>query len=393
MADQQARVEIIANATQAIREFALFGSAASGTADRVKGAVAGVSGTVLSLHGRMAALGALIGGGLLTAGVKAQIDLMDATNDSAEAAGVSVQAYSELGYAAKMSGSDAEVLGKALIKIGDATAKAAGGDADMRKLFKQLGIEARDAEGKLRGADIVLSDLANVFATLPTGPEKTALAVKLFGERIGPGLVPLLGSGADGIKQLREEFRRLHGVISDENAQAAAQFNDNMDRINTASQGVRATIANAVMPTLVEFSNFFVQAARDVGTLEAAWLTFGKAMARVTGTDEIGELRGRLKDLDAEMERVKLQQIGLQNTLDRDPGNQMAARRMATLTARLAQLARQAEDTRGAIGRMEEDAKGPPPPPKISSPSAFFTTCTSDTPKLTPLPFVLCSHV
>ncbi|WP_457425677.1 hypothetical protein [Roseateles sp. P5_E7] len=364
MADQVARVEILANANQATREFTVFGGVVGGTADKVKSAISGITGSVLSLHSRMASLGLLLGGGLLVAGVKGQIDLMDATNDAAEAAGVSVQTYSELGFAAKMSGSDSEALSKALVKISDATVKAAGGDADMRKLFKQLGIDAKDAEGKLRSSDAVLNDLADIFAKLPAGPEKTALAVKMFGERIGPGLVPLLNSGRAGITELREEFRKLHGVMTDDSAQAAAQFNDNMDRINTASQGVRATITNAVMPTLVEFSNFFVQAAKDVGTLEAAFLTFGKGVARITGTDDVGLLRTKLKDLGSEMERVKLLQIGLQNTLDRDPGNQSAARRMAFLTNKLADLARQAATTQAGIAKLEEDAKGPPPPPK-----------------------------
>jgi len=364
MADQQARVEILANANQAIREFALFGNAATGTSDKVKAAVSGVTGSVLSLHSRMASLGLLVSGGLLAAGVKGQIDLMDATNDASEAAGVSVQTFTELGYAAKMSGSDSEVLGKALVKISDATAKAAGGDADMRKLFKQLGIDAKDAEGKLRSSDDVLNDLADTFAKLPAGPEKVALAVKWFGERIGPGLLPLLNSGRAGITELREEFRKLHGVMSDDSAQAAAQFNDNMDRINTASQGVRATITNAVMPTLVEFSNFFIQAAKDVGVLEAAFLTFGKGVARITGTDDVGKLRSKLSDLGSEMERVQLMQIGLQNTLDRDPGNQAAARRMRFLTDKLAELGRQAAATKVEIAKIEEDAKGPPPPPK-----------------------------
>lgn len=364
MADQQARVEILANANQAIREFALFASAASGTAKKVDGAIVGITGSASKLHGRMVELGALLSGGLLVAGVKAQINLMDATNDTSEAAGVSVQAITELGYAAKMSGSDSEVLGKALVKISDATVKAAAGDADMSKLFKRLGIEAKDAEGKLRSSDDVLNDLADTFSQLPAGPEKVALAVKFFGERIGPGLLPLLNSGRAGIGELREEFRKLHGVMTDDSAQAAAQFNDNMDRIGAATRGVAATIVNAAMPTLLEFSNFFVQAAKDVGVLEAAFLTFGKGVARITGTDDIGLLRTKLEDLGTEMERIKLIQIGLQNTLDRDPGNQSAARRMKTLTDKLADLSRQAVATKADIAKLEEEAKGPPPPPK-----------------------------
>lgn len=362
MADQQARVEITATATQAIREFTLFGTSVSGAADKVKSQVAGIGGSVLSLHSRLAALGALVGGGLFVAGVKGQIDLMDALNDSAEAAGVSVQTFSELGYAAKMSGSDSEVLGKALVKISDATAKAAGGDADTRKLFKQLGIEAKDAAGKLRESDEVLGDLAEVFAKLPDGPEKVALAVKVFGERIGPGLLPLLNSGKAGIGELREEFRKLHGDLGD--TKAAAQFNDNMDRINMAAQGVKATIVNGLMPSLVEFSNFFVQAAKDVGVWEGAWLTLGKAAARVLSMDEIGEAKRHLVELAGHTKTLEREMAALEPHLQRNPGDAGLKARMEGYRAKLADVARQADETRKRIADLLEDAKGPPPPPK-----------------------------
>lgn len=364
MADQQARVEITANASQAIREFTIFGANVGNVADKVKSQVSGIHGSVLSLQARLAALGALVGGGLFVAGVRDQINLMDAINDASEAAGVSAQTFAELGYAAKMSGSDSEVLGKALVKIGDATTKAAGGDADMRKLFKQLGIDAKDSEGKLRGADAVLNDLADIFAKLPNGPEKTALAVKLFGERIGPGLVPLLNSGRDGIRELREEFRKLHGVISDEDAQAAGQFNDNMDRMEVASQRLKSTIANAVLPTLVEFSNFFVQAAKDVGTLEAAWLTFGKTVARVLKLDDIGQAKRHLIELAGHTKTLEREIAALEPHLQRNPGDAGLKARMEGYRAKLADVARQAEETRKRIADLLEEAKGPPPPPK-----------------------------
>ncbi|MFG6413799.1 hypothetical protein ACG02S_07785 [Roseateles sp. DC23W] len=368
MSDQKARIEILADARQAVRELGSFASSVSATSSRVLGQLSGIGGGVLALHGRFAALGALVGGGLLTAGVKAQIDLADAANDSAEAAGVGVQTFTELSWAFQMGGGNADSLGKTLTKVNDAMAKAAAGDPDMKRLFGQtLNVSVRDATGAIRGVDEVLEDIAERFAALPDGPEKAALAVKIFGERIGPGLLPLLNMGKAGIHEAREEFRRLHGTISDDFAQGAGQFNDNMDRINVAMQGVRATMANAVMPTLVEFSNFFVKAAKDVGTFEAAWLTFGKVAARVLGTDEIGQYRGQLRDLEGEMERIKLVMIGVENTLAREPGHAGAARRMATLTAQLAKAGAQAEETRRKIAGLEEDAKGPPPAPKPKS--------------------------
>lgn len=59
---------------------------------------------------------------------------------------------------------------------------AAGGSKEQIEVFSRLGVSVTDAAGQLRPTEDVLLDLADAFAAMPDGAEKSALAVKLFGK-------------------------------------------------------------------------------------------------------------------------------------------------------------------------------------------------------------------
>jgi len=149
------------------------------------------------------AIGAAAAAGVIafTRAIKGAVDAADEMGKVAQKIGVSTEALSALEFAAGQAGVEFEVLQKALAKVA----------VDMSKngsLFKSLGIDAKTA-------DEALVKLATVFKGMPDGLEKTALAAKIFGERIGPGLIPLLNQGEDGITRLTgdEVKRSMDGVF------------------------------------------------------------------------------------------------------------------------------------------------------------------------------------
>lgn len=261
-ADKQAKVAIVADASQATREFDSFGGKVLGVAATVNTSMRGIGGAIQALQGSVLGLGAAVAGSAFVAGAKHQIDLMDATRKAAQAAGVSAQTYSELAYAAKLADVEQEVLTKALAKLGTQMVKTAGGDEALRRLFGQtLGVQVQDATGKLRGTDEVLADIAERFAGMEDGPKKTALAVELLGNKLGPGLIPFLNSGKAGIEDLRAELGRLKGAMTDEQAAAAEAFNDNITRVRTASERLSFQIASATLPMLTALSEELIAVA------------------------------------------------------------------------------------------------------------------------------------
>lgn len=142
---------------------------------------------------------------------KDSVDSMDKMNEAAQKTGIAVEALSQLGYAAKMSGVDTESFTSAMVKFNRAIAEGATGSGNAAAAFKAIGISA--AELKSSNPDEVLARVAEKFAGYADGATKTALAIAIFG-RAGADMIPLLNEGADGLAKMREEGDKLGATIS-----------------------------------------------------------------------------------------------------------------------------------------------------------------------------------
>lgn len=261
----------------------------------------------VSKVGTALASAAAIGFGAFAVGVKSAIDAADQMGEAAEKIGVTTEALSELSFAAKLSAVEQETLQKALAKL----------SVDLTKqdsILKSLGITATTADG-------ALMQLATLFQEMPNGLEETAAAAKIFGERIGPDLVPLLNRGASGIQQLRERARELGVTISSETAKAAGDFNDSMDEIKFAMDGAFRKVAEQLLPKMEEFSKYIAspEFAANINTGVTAILKivnaiglvvekteyFGKRLAEITSQSTAGAegdipyIKSRMADLKA----------------------------------------------------------------------------------------------
>ncbi len=194
-----------------------------------------------------------------TSGIKSAIDELDRLGDTAPKVGLTAQSLAELGYAAKLSGTDTATLESAMGKLSLKMAEAAGGSKEAALLFQTLGIQIKTSSGALKGTDTMLAELANKFKGFADGPERTALAMEVFGKS-GKELIPLLLQGSEGIAGLREEFRKLAGDDISEAVAIAGQFNDNLDRLHTSSLGFARTIIEAAGPALNEIISGFTSA-------------------------------------------------------------------------------------------------------------------------------------
>jgi hypothetical protein len=197
--------------------------------------------------------------------VKQSIDAADEMGKAAQKAGVTVEALSGLKYAADLAGVSFEGLQTGLKKLNTNIFEASQGSKSQAEAFKMLGVSVLDASGKIKNADAVLLELADRFAKMPDGVEKSALAVEIFG-RAGADLIPLLNSGAAGIKELTDEAARLGIVLDTETALAAERFNDQLSRVGFSFDGLKLQLASALLPLLNELADLMVETAK--GTKE-----------------------------------------------------------------------------------------------------------------------------
>lgn len=181
--------------------------------------------------------------------VKEVIEYGDELNKASQASGIARDALQELRYAANLADVSNEEF-TASINVLTRTMRAAkDGSEEQGKAFKKLGIHVTDAKGKLRGADDVMSDVAEHLSKMPDGAEKTALAMQFFG-RAGAKMIPILNEGADGLAEMRQEARDLGLVMDDEAVKASEELNDNLTRLKMIGQGLWRQAIGPLIPAM-----------------------------------------------------------------------------------------------------------------------------------------------
>jgi hypothetical protein len=260
-------------------------------ASAVQKALGGVLSSVKSWVG---GLGALVGAGLsvreLTRGLQEAVNTLDAAGAAAQKAGVGVQELSTLGYAAAISKANVEQLEVGLRFLNRSIFEAAQGAQAYTESYQALGVSVRNEDGSLRSSSDVMLEIANRFAEMPNGAQKTALAMQLLGKS-GSELIPFLNQGAEAIRGLQEEARVFGVEVTPQAAQAAGDFNDNLQRLQYAVRGMFQQIAAELLPALVALTDRIVALAKSSQALgvvgralsvvlkELAWFLVGAAEA------------------------------------------------------------------------------------------------------------------
>ena len=197
---------------------------------------------------------------------KDAIDAMDKMNDAAQKTGITTEALSQLGFAAKMSGVETDSFTSAMVKFNKAIAEGATGSGNAAAAFKAIGISA--SELKSASPDQVLAMVAEKFAGFADGANKTALAIAIFG-RAGADLIPLLNEGADGIAEMRKEADALGATISGAAAKSADQFNDNLDKMIIKMKSFVKGVVSEVIPTMNILMETFLAGNSLMATIDA----------------------------------------------------------------------------------------------------------------------------
>jgi hypothetical protein len=201
--------------------------------------------------------------------VKGGADAADQMGELAESIGVPVEALSRLSYAAAFSGSSTEGVGKALAKTAGLMAKALQPTSEQAAMFQALGVSVAETDGRLRATEDVFADIAQRFAETSDGSAKTALAMRLFGDE-GAKLVPLLNNGKAGLAAFGAEAERTGNVITEKGSASAGQFNDALDRLAKAGEGLAARVAQDLAPSMAALADNLTSGTGSAQAFETA---------------------------------------------------------------------------------------------------------------------------
>jgi hypothetical protein len=189
--------------------------------------------------------------------VKSTIDTNDHLNDLSKKTGIAVDTLGGIGFAAGQAGGDLDSAAAAAGKLNKSLVEAAGGNKELASTFKALGVDVKDANGNVKTADVALVELADKFASFEEGPEKAALAVKLFGKS-GADLLPLLDDGGKALQENIEYYKRYSGVTQDA-ADKADQFNDTVGKLKLLSGAFGQALTAEVLPALQNLADLWLK--------------------------------------------------------------------------------------------------------------------------------------
>jgi len=205
-----------------------------------------------ALQQSAASVGATLGGSLAVGGltllVKNAIDAADNLRDLSQQTGIAADTLGGLGFAATQNGGTLEGVASAAGKLNKSLAEAAAGSKEALAPFRALGISVKDAAGATKNADVVFAEVADKFKTYADGPEKSALALRIFG-KAGAEQIALLNEGGAALQSNIDYYKRFSSVTS-EVADQADRFNDTLGKIGLIGSSLGTTIAASLLPGL-----------------------------------------------------------------------------------------------------------------------------------------------
>ena len=213
--------------------------------------------------------GALSAGAFVAAG-KAALNYADKISKVSQKIGMTTEELSGLNYAAKLSDVSIEQLQGSLGMM----ARKMGESADS---FAAFGVTLKNSDGSMRSTNEVLMDVAERFAQMSDGVQKSQWAFELFG-RSGLELIPLLNSGASGIAEMTAQARMFGVVVSQDAAKGAEAFNDNITRLQQYVAGAVQNFTTGMTPALVNVSNALVNSAQSTDVFKTAGETAGRIL-------------------------------------------------------------------------------------------------------------------
>lgn len=246
-------------------------------ANAATGAFGKLSGLTRSITGSLGGLvpAATLAG--LGAMAKRSIDAADNLNDLSKRTGVGVESLSKFGAAAEDSGSSVDEVAKAMGRLARGVVDPA---SKTNEALRSIGVSATDANGKVRSLDQIMLSVSDVFAKLPDGAQKTALAIELFGKS-GANLIPLLNQGSVALSE-------YGATIDTELAQAADKFNDALNAISRSLAGPFNEAVTAALGLITPLAEGFAklpeplqQLIVGIGALVAALVILAPAIQAI----------------------------------------------------------------------------------------------------------------
>ena len=256
----------------------------------------------------------------------ATAQLGDTIDKQSQVLGLSRKAYQQWDYVLGQSGASIDSMSRSMKTMNALIADAGEDGEEAKKAFKELGIDLNLLSQM--PVEHQFNYIVTAFQKLPQGANKSALALKVFGQN-GYELLPLLNTSSEAMGALVNEAEEYGMIMSDEAVDASVKFGDSLDKLKRTFTGFKSHLMEKVLPVLTKafdrFSNYImrIREAFDAKGFKGAWEEIKSILSEelkesavsfsslIGLTDENGNVLGSWSDIGKEiagklMEKVQL---------------------------------------------------------------------------------------
>lgn len=213
------------------------------------GKLAGALGSALKMGGGLVAgIGTAFAGATvaITNAAKSTAEYGDNIDKMSQKLGVSSEFYQEWDAVLQHSGTSMDSMGASFKKLAVESQNATDGQ---KAAFESLGLSMEQVQSM--NAEQLFASVVSGLQGMEEGTERTAIATELLGKG-AMELGPLLNTSAEDTQAMIDAVHDLGGVMSDEAVKNSAAFQDSLQNMQTAFDGVKNQLISDFLPNITD---------------------------------------------------------------------------------------------------------------------------------------------
>lgn len=176
--------------------------------------------------------------------------------------GLDLTSYQEWQFVMESLGGTVEDLADSVKTLSSEQAILAEGLDGNRKAFEELGMSVADVVSMSQ--EELFAETVKRLQNVEDNVRKTQLAYQIFGEDTAARLTNVLSLNNEELERLSANFYALGGGVSDNLIQKSKDLTQGLQNLKTAWNGLKNTLAESILPVLIDFINWLVRAVVTV---------------------------------------------------------------------------------------------------------------------------------
>lgn len=179
---------------------------------------------------------------------------MDELAKTTRAIDFDIEKFQEFRFVAEQTGVNGDKFGSIMKKFSATVGEFKGGYGTMFTALKKLNPQLARQMKQTKSTSDAFELYMTAIRESPNVLKRTALASAAFGKRMGIDMINMANLSAQELEKLRLQMR-ANGVVTEEQAKKAEDFNDSVNRLKLTAKGLAVDALTPLMPLLEKGSD------------------------------------------------------------------------------------------------------------------------------------------